>query len=134
MRNDWLSVFKVVFRKNKGRYGKPDSLLVEYYCDEFGETVKEWVCIEHQGYAGNKASQWWSNVVSSVAMPKRVDGAIEILQTNDAVVMPTLIKIKDANGYPSVCDYRFNGKQPEIDGKRISRAEYKENIIQNRFD
>lgn len=134
MSRDWLNVFKVGFRKNKGRGGKPDSLLVEYYCHEFGEPVREWVCLEHGGYALNMAQKWWQMVAPNIQQPKKIDDAIAYLQESDAI-MPCMVKIADSNGFTRVCDYRIDAsKQPEIDGKKISRAEYKENIIQGRFD
>lgn len=37
--------------------GKPDSLRVDYYCG-FGRRAFEWVCIEHGGFAAQKAERW----------------------------------------------------------------------------
>ncbi len=37
--------------------GSPDSLKVQYRC---GMSVfREWVCLDHEGYAGRSAKQWW---------------------------------------------------------------------------
>jgi DNA repair protein RadD len=51
------SVNDVGYSRHK-KEGKPDSLLVEYLCGR--KVYREWVCIEHEGYAGEKA-QWWLN-------------------------------------------------------------------------
>jgi len=39
--------------------GRPDSIRVQYRCG--ASTVREWVCLDHDGYAGRKARQWWSS-------------------------------------------------------------------------
>lgn len=47
-------VFVELHRKD----GSPDSLRVSYRC---GLTVvREWVCLDHPGFAGQKARQWWA--------------------------------------------------------------------------
>lgn len=47
-------VFVDLHRKD----GAPDSLRVSYRC---GLTVvREWVCLDHPGFAGQKARQWWA--------------------------------------------------------------------------
>jgi DNA repair protein RadD len=47
-------VFVDLHRKD----GSPDSLRVSYRC---GLTVvREWVCLDHPGFAGQKARQWWA--------------------------------------------------------------------------
>jgi DNA repair protein RadD len=37
--------------------GSPDSLRVEYRCGL--EVFREWVCLDHPGYPGEKALKWW---------------------------------------------------------------------------
>lgn len=37
---------------------KPDSLRVQYRCGI--TTHREWVCLDHEGFAGRKARQWWA--------------------------------------------------------------------------
>lgn len=36
----------------------PDSLRVEYRCGL--STFREWICLDHDGFAGRKARQWWA--------------------------------------------------------------------------
>lgn len=38
--------------------GSPDSLRVEYRCGML--VIREWVCLDHPGMAGQKAHQWWA--------------------------------------------------------------------------
>lgn len=39
--------------------GKPDSIVVRYRCGL--EIYREWICLDHGGYAGAKAHGWWRN-------------------------------------------------------------------------
>ncbi len=39
--------------------GRPDSLRVQYRCGL--TTVREWICLDHDGFAGQKAKRWWLN-------------------------------------------------------------------------
>jgi DNA repair protein RadD len=63
---DRWAVDAVNFSRHAGKEGKQDTLRVDYTCrnpDETGDmaaikTVSEWVCLEHDGYAGKKAGLW----------------------------------------------------------------------------
>jgi len=51
----WLEVSDVSLRLHK-KEGKPDSVRVTYYCGM--QRISEWVCLDHPGFAGRKASEW----------------------------------------------------------------------------
>ncbi len=55
----WIGVSNMrLYRHEKP--GRTPTLRVEYSC---GLAVhREWVCIEHTGFAGDKASRWWQNL------------------------------------------------------------------------
>lgn len=53
---------------------KPTSLRVDYHCG-FHQTVSEWVCFEHEGYARKKAEQWWKANGGALPVPETVDMA-----------------------------------------------------------
>jgi len=57
------------------KQGSPDSIRVQYRC---GLTiVREWVCLDHGGYAEAKARQWWARRFGSEAAPiVTVDSAL----------------------------------------------------------
>lgn len=51
-----FNVDDVIAERHK-KDGKPDSIRVSYRC---GLTqFREWICLDHDGYAGRKAAQWW---------------------------------------------------------------------------
>ena len=52
---EWLVDSVMVHRHSKK--GKPDSLRVEYRCGL--NVFREWVCLDHEGFAQEKAHQWW---------------------------------------------------------------------------
>lgn len=51
-------------RHTKKKAAGPDTLRVDYLCSpcEGGtpETISEWVCVDHDGWAGRKARKWWT--------------------------------------------------------------------------
>lgn len=93
---EWLveSVEWSRHRKKKATLDDPDTLRVDYACalaDSRGgnlsrETISEWVCIEHDGFARKKAATWWREH-SLAPVPEGIDAAIDLWQRG-AVVMP----------------------------------------------
>lgn len=47
-----------VHEKRDAEEGTPKTMRVSYY-DGLQIACEEWVCVEHGGFAGNNASQWW---------------------------------------------------------------------------
>jgi len=43
--------------RRHAKAGSPDSICVQYRCGL--SMYREWVCLDHPGYAGGKAQQWW---------------------------------------------------------------------------
>jgi len=39
------------------KLGKPDSIRVQYRCGM--DVFREWICLDHDGYIGEKAKRWW---------------------------------------------------------------------------
>jgi DNA repair protein RadD len=83
-------VFDVRYRKHFKKNGTPDdppTLRVEYITRAGGmvsswmknSVISEWVCVEHQGFARNKAALWWA-ARSNDPMPATVDRAIDIAE------------------------------------------------------
>lgn len=55
--------------------GKPPSMRVEYWDGHF-RVGREWICVEHGGYARQKAVMWWARMVPGIPCPTTVDDAI----------------------------------------------------------
>lgn len=82
--------------------GKPSSLLVRYRCGL--KFYREWVCLEHPGYAGKKAAAWWATRFPGTEIPT-VNGALENLFT-----IPTL------RAWTKTVTVKKNGKYMEVIG------------------
>ncbi len=46
-----------VFAARHRKLGSPDSLRVQYRCGK--SMFSEWICLDHEGFAGTKAKRWW---------------------------------------------------------------------------
>ena len=57
------------------------SMKVTYSCGL--KSYNEWVCVEHQGYARQKALEWWRKRAPGCPMPRTVDDAIAQAGTTD---------------------------------------------------
>lgn len=91
-------VGRVEWRKHykMGDDSAPPSLRIDYYAPEDDgpmsvprKLASEWVCLEHDGYAYQKAVTWWANHVGC-REPATVDEAIELL---DLGYMPKVTAI-----------------------------------------
>lgn len=64
--------------------GKPDSLRVQYRCGI--TTYREWICLDHEGFAGRKGRDWWAERFGlHAAKEATVAGAIADLFTASAI-------------------------------------------------
>lgn len=75
--SDWLEVSRVDYRPHH-KPGSATTLRIDYYC---GLTrYSEWICLEHTGYARDKAERWWKQRTSYpelVTVPSTVEVALE---------------------------------------------------------
>jgi len=75
-----VEVFKVdrVTYHRHSKADRPDSLQVSYFCGL--RMFREWVCLEHDGYAAKRARDWW-RTRSEDEPPETISDALEKLQT-----------------------------------------------------
>lgn len=59
--------------------GSPDSVCVQYRCGL--ATFREWVCLDHEGFAGKKARAWWALRFGLAARKVNVASAVGDLFT-----------------------------------------------------
>lgn len=75
---EWRSVTSIYMSEHRSRKN-PDgvpTLRVDYMCDNDMLPISEWVCIEHEGFARQKAITWW-NLRSQALFPGSVEEAID---------------------------------------------------------
>ena len=99
--SQWLQVSGVSYSRHDKRGGRP-SLKVTYSCGL--TTYSEWICFEHQGYARQKAAEWWRKRAPGQPVPLTVDKAIA--QT-ERLSRPSEISVRPSGRYLEITGYRF---------------------------
>lgn len=79
---------------------KTPTLRVEYYCGL--QEFKEWVCLEHEGFAKKKADRWWRKLSGKPA-PKTIEEALGRLSE---LKKPDRIAVKRDGKWWRVEDHR----------------------------
>ena len=98
----WLPVHGVSYSRHDKLGGLP-SLKVTYSCGL--KSYSEWVCIEHQGYARQKAAEWWRKRAPGCPVPLTVDQAIaEATQ----LMRPSAISVRPSGRYVEISGHRFD--------------------------
>jgi len=101
--------------------GQPEAsptLRLDYKCqpvdDDLGNltevSISEWVCIEHDGYAGTKASQWWQTR-SSAPRPDTVEEATEMMDRHMCRVPSKITTTRDGKWF-RIVSVEFEDDRP----------------------
>jgi DNA repair protein RadD len=103
--SEWVDVTNVTYARNPGKGGKPDSMRVTHWCGLAQHN--EFICLEHDGFAREKAQNWWIRRLL-------VGGYVKIPQTiTDALTgapdlkRPLQIQVKQGPKYTEVVAARF---------------------------
>lgn len=90
--------------------GTPPSLRVTYRCGL--QSYREWVCVEHGGYARQRAVDWWRRRAALVpgridlqSLPRTVTDALAIVQQ---LPTPTRIVVRRGGKYPEIVKHVFS--------------------------
>jgi DNA repair protein RadD len=106
-------VYYAVHYKKDWIEGQPRTLRVDYF-DGPARVASEWVCLEHDGYAKNKAVSWWG-ARCNAKLPDTIEDAVSIASL-DLILKPIQIGVRDAAGgrFKEIVDVTFgDGLQPE---------------------
>ena len=98
----WLPVHGVSYSRHDKRGGLP-SMKVIYSCGL--KSYNEWVCVEHHGYARQKAIAWWRKRAPGYPMPCTVDDAIA---QAGQLARPTAISVHPSGRFLEISGYRFD--------------------------
>lgn len=96
-----------VFRVDKVSYtphekiGRPPSMQVSYYCGL--RLFREYICIEHPGFAGKHARDWW-RVRMEEDPPESTAGALALAP---GLQVPKAIHVHINTKYPEIVNYDF---------------------------
>lgn len=109
-----FTVAYVSYRKHVPRDGRPPSIVVSYTCGL--RQFSQWVCLEHEGFAGKKARDWWrirDQALEQYGVPTTIDDG---LSRCDDLIPPTHLRVWVNKKFPEILAYDFTGtafgKQP----------------------
>jgi len=84
--------------------GSPTSVKVTYCCGL--SFFSEWVCIEHRGYAQEKAWHWWLERMT-VPFPETSEKALKLIREHQPAI-PLKIKVKIGSKFPEILKVIFD--------------------------
>ena len=94
-----IRITDVTYRRHQ-KEGSPDSLRVDYWSG-YKVAASEWICIEHNGYARQKAQLWWERR-TCYPFPRTVTDALEItsgLRRPSSITIVKNGKFQEIRGY-----------------------------------
>jgi DNA repair protein RadD len=109
-----VSSVKYAVHKKKGADdAAPKTLRVDYWIG-FARKVSEWVCLEHSGFARNKAVAWW--VRRSILRPPATAAEGAHLADRGALAEPIEIVVETVAGdkFPRIVEYTLGPVPQEL--------------------
>lgn len=99
-------VSSVSYRRHLGRSGVP-TLQVTYLCGL--RRVREWVCLEHSGYARSKAVLWWTRRTGATQAPapRTVDAALALTAS---LSTPARLLVQPRGKYMEITGHEFDAQ------------------------
>lgn len=97
-----FKVDRVIYNEHR-KEGRPPTIQVSYFCGL--RMFKEWVCLEHEGYASKKARDWWRERALDEP-PETTAAALDAL---DTLRTPTHIRVWLKPKYDEVLAYDYTG-------------------------
>lgn len=110
----WMRVSALAYTKHISRKSGNATLRVDYFTDYDAVPISEYVCIEHEGYAYDKACQWW-RAHNLGPVPACIDDALHLLH-NSTLNRPAKIECKRDGKFWKVVGREF-GEVNEIYSK-----------------
>lgn len=83
------------------KLGSPDSLRVDYWSG-LRCVCSEWICLEHPGFAGEKAWHWWRRRAPRDFSPGSVQQALEWIESGYQLAEPPQIIVNETGRYPQL--------------------------------
>jgi len=110
----WVDVDSVQYTTHR-KAGKPDSLKVTYGCGFL--KYSEWVCLEHFGFAAEKAKAWWLRRSGSMKSPVSI---VEAIVRKHELRKPSSIQIKRNGKFDEIMQYKFDVSHMSSGESRLS--------------
>ena len=97
----WVPVTSVTYHRHV-KLGSQDSLCVTY--DVGMAFYREWVCLQHTGFAREKAVKWWVRRAPGMAVPSTIHQA---LKDCHALAEPRQIAVNKVGRYHEIVGAKF---------------------------
>ncbi len=112
---DVQDVYYSVHAKRGAPDDHPRTLRVDYQVG-FNDYQSEWVCVEHTGYARQKAEAWWRRR-SNEPMPATAEDAVAICDAG-GIADTTGITVRSVAGerFDRIVEYQLGPVPPRLDG------------------
>lgn len=107
----WANVTGLGYVRHTSRKSGKSTLRVDYYTDLQIHPISEYICIEHEGYAFDKAYRWWREH-NLGPVPTSIDDALHLLHASN-LNRPAKIEVKRDGKFWKVIGREF-GKVSEI--------------------
>lgn len=117
--------------------GARDSMKVSYYCGL--RVFNEYVCVEHEGFAKNKANEWWKKRGGGKSPPT----VLAATYLTDTLLVPSHIVVWVNKKYPEIMNVKFENAhsvkvqtyKPEVDEtKPTSKFEFETKYDWEEYD
>lgn len=100
----WQPVTSVEYRRHEPRQeGKRPTLRVDYLY-HYRPIASEWICVEHEGWAREKAEAWWTRRHPERPLPATIEEALTLTQD---LATPREIALQRDGQWDRVVDWRF---------------------------
>jgi len=123
-------VYFSVHQKRGAPEDHPRSMRVEYRVG-FNDYQSEWICVEHTGFARQKAEGWWA-ARSREPVPDTAEEAVELAERG-ALAETRTITVRSVTGekFDRIIDYGLGPIPPRLDGsdERFDPAERGDGLI-----
>ena len=97
-----FKVDRVIYGEHR-KDGRPPTIQVSYFCGL--RMFKEWICLEHEGYAGKKSRDWWRDRSAEEPPITTADALTKI----DSLRIPTHVRVWIKPKYDEVLAYDYTG-------------------------
>lgn len=91
----------------------PKTLRVEYRLG-LVDTVSEWVCFSHEGFARRKAEQWWAKR-STEPVPATTEDAYELAQAGSLAKTKSIVVQKEPGKFDKIVDHELGPVPGRLD-------------------
>lgn len=81
----WNKVISTQYSRHKGKGGKKDTLRAKYIT--FTGDYSQYVCVEHAGFAREKACQWHKTRLPNTPIPNSIDEALSLPYPNASEIL-----------------------------------------------